>query len=81
MFFLKNSRKNLGINENTYIVDNSNDITDTVNKTIDKFKNQPSILLIQSKVANDSTFSFNEACLSDKEKEIKIAKPQQSLYF
>ena len=45
--FFKNATKNLGITENTYIVDNSNDITDPVNKTIDKFKNHPSILLIQ----------------------------------
>ena len=44
--FLNNATKNLGINENTYIVDNSNDITDPVNKAIDKFKNHPNILLI-----------------------------------
>ena len=50
------------------MVDNSNDITDPVKKAIDKFKNHPSILLIQSKVAYDSTFSFNEASLSDIEK-------------
>ena len=64
MVFLKNVTKNLGINENTYIVENSNDITDPV----DKFKNHPRILLIQSKVANDSTSSFNEASSSDMEK-------------
>ena len=46
--FFKNATKKLGITENTYIVDNSNDITDPVNKAIDKFKNHPSILLIQS---------------------------------
>ena len=44
--FFKNAAKNLGIAENEYIVDNSNDITDPVNKTIDKFKKHPSILLI-----------------------------------
>ena len=58
-------QRNLGITENTYIADNINDITDPVNKAIDKFKNHPSILLIQSKVENDSTFSFNEVSLSD----------------
>ena len=46
--FFKNATKNPGITENTYIVDNSNDITGPVNKTIDKFKNHPSILLIQT---------------------------------
>ena len=66
--FFKNATKNLRITENTYIADNSNDITDPVNKAIDKFKKHPSILLIQSKVANDSIFSFNEASLSDIDK-------------
>ena len=33
MVFLKNVTKNLGINENTYIVENSNDITDPVDKS------------------------------------------------
>ena len=79
--FLKNATKNLGITENTYIVDNSNDITDPVNKAIDKFKNHPSILLIQSKVANDSTFSFNEASLSDIEKELRLLNPKKSYTF
>ena len=71
--FFKNATKNLGITENTYIVNNNNDIADPFNKVIDKFKNHPSILLTQRKVANDSTFSFNEASLSDIEKESKIA--------
>ena len=62
------------ITENTYIVDNSNDITDPVNKAIDKFKNHPSILLIQSKIANDSTFSFNKASFSDIDRELTTAK-------
>ena len=70
-------QRNLGITENTYIADNINDITDPVNKAIDKFKNQPSILLIQSKVENDSTFSFNEVSLSDIEKELRSLNPSK----
>ena len=78
----KNATKDLGITENnTYIVDNSNDITDPVNKAIDKFKNHPSILLIQCKVANDSTFSFNEACLPDIEKELRSLNPNKAYTF
>ena len=69
------------MNENTYIVDNSNDIKDPVNKAVDKFKNHPSILLRQSKVANDSTFSFNEASLSDIEKELRSFNPNKSYTF
>ena len=79
--FLKYVTKNLGINENTYIVDNSNDITGPINKPIDKFKNHPSILLIQSKVANGSTFSFHEASLSDIEKELRLLNPCKSYTF
>ena len=79
--FFKNPTKNLGITENTYIVDNSNDITDPVNKAIDKFKNHSSILLIQRKVANDSTFSFNEASLSDIEKELRSLNRNKAYTF
>ena len=67
--------------ENTYIVDNSNNITDPVNKVIDKFKNHPSILLIQSKIVNDSTFSFNETSLSDIEKELRSLNPNKVYTF
>ena len=48
-----------------------------INPAIDKFKNHPSISLIQSKVENDSTLSFNEASSSDMKKNL----PQQNLYF
>ena len=76
--FFKNATKNLGITENTSIVDNSNDITDPFNKATDKFKNHPCILLIQSTVANDSIFSFNEAFLSDIEKELRSPNPNKA---
>ena len=35
-------------------------------------------MLIQSKVANDSTFSFNEASLSDIEKELSSLNPNKA---
>ena len=79
--FFTNATKNLGITENTYIVDISNDITDPVNKAIYKFKNHPSILLIQRKVANDSTFSFNEAFFSEIEKELRSLNPNKAYTF
>ena len=56
----KNATRNLEINENPYIVDNSNGITDQVNKPFDKFKIHPNTLLVEGKVANDSPFSFNK---------------------
>ena len=38
-------------------------------------------MLIQSKVANDSTFSFNEASLSDIEKELRLLNPNKVYTF
>ena len=38
-------------------------------------------MLIQSKVANDSTFSFNEASLSDIEKELRSLNPNKAYTF
>ena len=78
---LKDVTKNLGINQNTYIPDNSNDITDPVPKAIDIFKNLPSILLIPSKVVNDSPFSFKEAFLCDIEKELRSLNPVKVCTF
>ena len=56
-------------------------MTDPSNKVIDKFKNLSSILLIQSKVANGSTFSFNEASLSDIEKQLRLPYPNIAYTF
>ena len=38
-------------------------------------------MLIQRKVANDSTFSFNEASLSDIEKELRSLNPNKAYNF
>ena len=38
-------------------------------------------MLIQRKVANDSTFSFNEASLSDIEKELRSLNPKKAYTF
>ena len=38
-------------------------------------------MLIQSKVANDSTFSLNEASLSDVEKELRLLNPNKAYTF
>ena len=77
----KNGTKSLGINENTDIADNSNDITDLVNEAISKFKNDHKILSIPSKVANERKFSFNEASLSDMKKELRLLNPSKSYTF
>ena len=78
---MKKATQNLRVNENKFIVDNSNDITEPVNKVINKFKSHPSILFIKSKVANDSTFYFNEASLSDIKKELILLNPNKVYTF
>ena len=45
--FFQNSTQNLNINENSYIKDETNEYTDTVEKSIYKYVNHPSILLIK----------------------------------
>ena len=46
--FFQNSTQNLNINENSYIKDETNEYTDTVEKSIYKYVNHPSILLIKN---------------------------------
>ena len=45
--FFQNSTQNLNINENSYIKDETNEYTDTVEKSIYKYVNHPGILLIK----------------------------------
>ena len=49
IFFFQNATKNLNINENLYIKDETNEYTDTVEKAIYKYANYPSILLPNQK--------------------------------
>ena len=51
---------------NKYIVDDSNNIKDPIDRAVDKFRNHLTILFIQSKVASDSPFYFNETFLYDR---------------
>ena len=43
----QNATKTLDIKENSYIVDSSSSFTDSVDKAINTYKNQPSILLMK----------------------------------
>ena len=45
--FFQNATKTLDIKENSYIVDSSSSFTDSVDKAINTYKNQPSILLMK----------------------------------
>ena len=45
--FFQNATKTLDIKENSYIVDSSSSFTDSVDKAINTYKIQPSILLMK----------------------------------
>ena len=64
-FFFQNTTKNLDINENLYIEDETNEYTDTAEKVIYKYVNYPSILLIKNNNRTATPFLFKQASLED----------------
>ena len=68
--FFENATKALNVRENSYLTEKS-ELSDPVNKSISKYRNYPSILLIKDKMRNPTAFSFKEASLSDIEKELR----------
>ena len=74
-FFFQNATKNLDINENSYIKDETNEYTDTVEKAIYKYTNHPSILLIENNIRGATPFLFKEASLENIEKEMLHLNP------
>ena len=79
--FFQNATKTLNINENSYIVDLGSSITDPVDKTINTYKNHPSILLIKLKLENEDHFSFKEVCISEIEKEFRELSSNKATTF
>ena len=75
-FFFQNATKKLDINENSYIKDETNEYTDTVEKAIYKYVNHPSILLTRGA----TTFLFKEASTEDIEKEMLHLNPKKNGY-
>ena len=69
--FFENATKSLGINENSYIVEEITNSNDPIDKAIQKYKFHPSILLIKSKVDKLTPFSFCETTSLEIEKEIR----------
>ena len=80
-FFFQNATKNLDINENSYIKDETNEYTDTVEKAIYKYANHPSILLIKNNIRGATPFLFKEASLEDIEKEMLRLNPKKAGAF
>ena len=69
------------INENPYIIDEQSDITDPIIKAINKYKHQPSILLINSKLSSPESISFNRINNPDMKKEIKVLNIKKTTTF
>ena len=67
----KNAVSTFDIKENSFITNRSLDgITDPIDKTINKYKFHPSILLLQKHLKNQDVFSFKTVEIGDIEKEI-----------
>ena len=71
--FFKNAVSTLDIKENSFIINHDNShITDPVEKSIEKYKFPPSILLIKEKTkCLADSFDFVSASVDEVEKEIK----------
>ena len=71
--FSENAIRGLEINENFYIID-----TDSNEKTINKYRNHPSVLLIKSTLKNIPSFSFNEVGLSEIERKLNLTNARMA---
>ena len=69
----------LNVKENRFITNrSSDDISDPIDKAIDKYKFHPSILLIRKHLKNHDVFSFKTVEISDIEKEINNINPKKA---
>ena len=80
-FFLQNATKSIDIKKNSYIKDETNEYTDTVEKAIYKYVNHSSILLMRDNIRSATPFLFKEASLEDIEKEILNLNPKKAGTF
>ena len=70
--FFSNAVKSLNIAENNYITNRvSDNLKDPVTRAIEKFKTDPSVLIINDKIFQGNKFPFTEVSQFEVEKEIK----------
>ena len=75
----KNVVSTLNIKENRFITNrSSDDISDPIDKAIDKYKFHPSILLIRKHLKNHHAFSVKKVEIGDMEKEINNINPKKA---
>ena len=78
-YLFENAANSLGCNENSLIVNKTDDISDPVDKAIQKFEYHPSILMINKSITeNHQTFSFEPANFSDVSNKINELDPKKS---
>ena len=76
--FFENATRDLEINENSYIIDTDGNEINSVEKAINKYRNQPSVLLIKSRLRNISSFTFTKVGLSEIERELNLTNPRKA---
>ena len=76
--FFENATRGLEINENSYIIDTDSNEINSVEKTINKYKNFPSVLLIKSRLKNIRSFSFNKVGSCEIERELNLISPRKA---
>ena len=76
----KNAVSTLNITEHSFITTStSDDITDRIDKAIDKYKFHPNILLIQKHLKNHDVFSFETVEIGDTGKEVNNINPKKAI--
>ena len=78
--FFQNTVNSLELNENKFLLTDTEDLDDPVDIAIKKFQTQPSILNIKENIES-SMFSFNEVDLSDIEMELKNLNSKKASTF
>ena len=68
--FFEKAVENLGIVENTSLLTDASDITDSVEKALKKFEKHPSILKIKTSIPNTRKFEFQNVSVEDMQIEI-----------
>ena len=76
--FFENATRGSEINENPYIIDTDGNEINSVEKSINKYRNHPSVLLIKSRLKNIPSFSFNNVGLSEIEREVHLINPRKT---
>ena len=79
--FFIDAVSSLAIEENQALLDDVHDVTDPVKKSIQKFRNHPSIIDIKKNVSVTSKFSFSEVDVADMIAEINNLNVKKSGTF